>query len=292
MLVVGLGHGLDHAVPALALERELEAVAGLGVVVEPLDGGIGHGDELLVALDGRQERLGLGDVVAKEAAEAHVVDGLGLPGVDRALLRALAAARALIRVDGDRLAVVGDGTKGADLGADAAVDAGVLHPLDLAAALDAHVVLLGLEAVVLATGHAELELAGQVASEVALVELLGHGVAVDVARGARHAALAAGDGAHARAAATGLHAALGEHGLDLLGVLDVDPRDLDGLAARVVDVAVAVLLGHVGHRAQLLGRHVSTDHAQAQAVVALLLLGHEAALLERGVIDLSHRSLP
>ena len=172
------------------------------------------------------------------------------------------------------------------------MDARVGNPGDLAAALDAHVVLLGLQTVVLATGHAKLKLTGQVTAKIALVELVGDGKAVDVARRTRHAALAARHRADARAAATRLHAALGEHGLDLLGILHVDPGNLDGLATCVVDIAVTVLLGHLSHDTQLLGRHMPGHHAQAKAVVPLLLLGHKTALFECGIVDLCHTSSP
>ncbi len=221
------------------------------MVVVPLDRRIGHGEQLLVGLHGRQELPALRDVVAEEAAEREAVDRLVVPGGDRALLRAHAAGDALPIVDDDLLPVIRDGTRLADLGADAAVDAGIRLPLDLPAALDAKIVLFCLEAAVLAARDAELELAGKVASKVALIEHRCDLVGIDVARGADSAALAACDRAYARSAAARLDTILGEHRLRGICILDIDEGNLDGLAARQMDVAMAEGVGHLGDANEL-----------------------------------------
>ena len=190
-------------------------------------------------------------MVAEEAAEREVVDRLVVPGGDRALLRALAAGDALRVVDDDSLPVIRDGARLADLGADAAVDAGIRLPLDLPAALDAEIVLLGLEAVVLAARDAELELARKIASEVALIEHRRDLAGIDIAGGAYRAALAARNRAHTRSAAARLDTVLGEQGLHGISVLNLDEGDLDGLAARQMDVAMAEGVGHLGNADKL-----------------------------------------
>ena len=172
------------------------------------------------------------DAVAVEAAEGDDEAGLALPGIRRAALDALAAVDALRLVEHD-LALVRldrDGLLRADGFADAAERAGIRRPFWLDAALDAEVVLLGLEAVVVAAGEAELELVRQLAAAVALVELLREVLRVDEARGADGAALAGRDRAHARPADADGDASLVQGFLDGVDILEADEGDLDALA--------------------------------------------------------------
>ena len=126
------------------------------------------------------------------------------------------------------------------------MDAGIRLPLDLPAALDAEIVLLGLEAVVLAARDAELELARKIASEVALIEHRRDLAGIDIAGGADSRSLAACDRAHTRTAAARLDAVFCEQGLHGISVLNLDEGNLDGLAARQMDVAMAEGAGHLG----------------------------------------------
>lgn len=96
-----------------------------------------------------------------------------------------------------------------------------------------------------------LNLPGKIASEVALIEHRCDLVGIDVARGADSAALAACDRAYARSAAARLDTVLGEHRLRGICILDIDEGDLDGLAARQMDVAMAEGVGHLGDANEL-----------------------------------------
>ena len=279
-------------IPADAVEAVGKALARLRVFLEEGQRRVDDFVELLLLEDNRQEMAANRDAVAVEAAERDDKARPALPGVRRAALDALAAVDTLLRVEHD-LALVRldrDGLLGADGLADAAEGAVVRGPLRLHAALDAEVILLGLEAVVVAAGEAELELVRQLAAAVALVEFVREVLRVDEARGADGTALAGRDRAHARAADTNGDAALVQGFLDFVDVLEADERDLDALARGQVDVALAVLLGDLLDRAELGGGEVAADGLQAHREMVFLALAHEAAFLELFIINCHENS--
>lgn len=279
-------------IPANAVEAVGKALARLRVFLEEGQRRVDDFVELLFLEDDWQEMAADRDAVAVKAAERDDKACPALPGVRRAALDALAAVDALLRVKHD-LALVRldrDGLLGADGLADAAEGAVVRGPLRLHAALDAEVVLLGLEAVVVTAGEAELELVRQLAAAVALVEFVREVLRVDEARGADGTALAGRDRAHARAADADGDAALVQGFLDLVDVLEADKRDLDALARGQVDVALAILLGDLLHRAELGGGEVAADGLQAHREMVLLALAHEAAFLELFIINCHENS--
>ena len=279
-------------IPADAVEAVGKALARLRVLFEKGQRRVDDFVELLLLEDNRQEMAADRDAVAVEAAERDDKAGSALPGVRRAALDALAAVDALLRVEHD-LALVRldrDGLLGADGLADTAERAVVRGPLRLHAALDAEVILLGLEAVVVATREAELELVRQLAAAVALVEFVREVLRVDEARGADGTALAGRDRAHARAADADGDAALVQVFLDFVDVLEADKRDLDTLARGQVDVALAVLLGDLLDGAELGGGEVAADGLQAHREMVLLALAHEAAFLELFIINCHENS--
>lgn len=248
-------------IPANAVETVGKALARLRVLFKEGQRRVDDFVELLFLEDDWQEMAADRDAVAVKAAERDDKARPALPGVRRAALDALAAVDALLRIEHD-LALVRldrDGLLRADGLADAAECAIICRPLWLDAALDAEVVLLGLEAVVVTAGEAELELVRQLAAAVALVEFVREALRVDEARGADGTALAGRDRAHARAADADGDAALVQGFLDLVDVLEADERDLDALARGQVDVALAVLFGDFLDRAELGGGEVAAD---------------------------------
>lgn len=274
-------------IPANAVEAVGKALARLRILFEKGQRRVDDFVELLLLEDNRQEMAADRDAVAVEAAERDDEACPALPSVRRAALDALAAVDTLLRVKHD-LALVrldGDGLLGADGFTDAAEGAVVRGPRGFHAALDAEVVLLGLEAVVVTAGEAELELVWQLAAAVALVEFVREALRVDEARGADGAALAGRDRAHARAADADGDAALVQGFLDCVDVFEADERDLDALARGQVDVALAVLLGDLLDRAELGGGEVAADGLQAHREMVFLALAHEAAFLELFIIN-------
>ena len=274
-------------IPANAVEAVGKALARLRVFLEEGQRRVDDFVELLLLEDDWQEMAADRDAVAVKAAERDDKARPALPGVRRAALDALAAVDALRLVEHD-FALVRldrDGLLRADGLADAAEGAVVCRPLRLDAALDAEVVLLGLEAVVVTAGEAELELVRQLAAAVALVEFVREVLRVDEARGADGTALAGRDRAHARAADADGDATLVQGFLDCVDVLEADERDLDALARGQVDVALAILLGDLLHRAELGGGEVAADGLQAHREMVFLALAHEAAFLELFIIN-------
>ena len=149
---------------------------------------------------------------------------------------------------------------------------------DLDGTLDAHVVFFGLETVVLATGHAELELVREFTGKIAVIEFLGKRVGINTATRANGFTLARRNGTHARSANARFHAAFGQGRLHVLHVFQLDERDFDALPGGQMSVAFTVLVGDFRDFGELCCSQITAHDAHAKREVVLLLLAHPTAL--------------
>ena len=163
---------------------------------------------------------------------------------------------------------------------DTAVDTFLRHPGNLHATLDAKIVFLCLEAVILASRHAKLEFMRQFLSEIMLIQLLSQRIGIDTAAGTDGRSLTGCNCANSGPADTGLHTPLGKLLPDRLDIVKIDKRNLNSLSGGHMDIAFSVLLCYLSDRFDVLRRQISSNHLQPQRKEALELLPVDASLFE------------
>ena len=201
-----------------AVDGEFEALARICIFGKERNGCIANFKKLVLVFYERDDGFALVDGIAEKTAERNDVAMRCFPSVRGAGLVAASAIVALGFIKEDLFVFDADSASAASLGANATADAGAFEPFDFDSALDAHVVFFGLEAVVLATGHAELELVRKFASEVAVVQFFCNSVCIDTAARANSFALACRNRSHAGAADARFYATFGK---GVLYVIDV-----------------------------------------------------------------------
>ena len=274
----GFQNDIPKLIPANAVECKLEPFAGLGMVGKELHRCIADTEQLLLVLNERNDRLALGNAVAEQTAEAHNIAANGVICIGRTGFDASAAEIALAGIHGNL--AVGDRNRAgaARLLTDAAPDAVGFPPCHLHRALDAEIVFLGFQAIVLASGDAEFELVRKLAGEIMRIQLLGKCKGVNTAAGTNCLALTGGHGADSGTAGTGFHAALRQRRFDLVDLAELDERNFDALPRGQMHMPVTVFCCNLCDFRKLLCTDIAADNTEPQRKTILLLLPHEAAL--------------